>query len=171
MSATWPYNSIYHILWRSKRFRALDGEDKLLLLWYMTNENRPAIGVYRAPDQYPAAELKWDIEQVIQSRLRLMEVKLIHYDDETEEVYVDQSLRFAVKPSASVAGAYRRQVGDIESDFVREIVERDLEQAEETWARQAADKSKKPAPQDANYNTSSLANSRLVQSGPRDRGY
>lgn len=134
----WPFNQVYHTIWRSKRLRALkSSDDRLLLFWYLTSEHQNSLGFYRCPDHWPAGDLQWDVARVSESRLRLQEVGLIHYDDETEEVYVDQVLRFAVKPSAQVFGGYRRQVEEIESDRLRlEVVGPALLEAEQRWSQE-----------------------------------
>ncbi|WP_105438484.1 hypothetical protein [Neorhizobium sp. T25_13] len=138
MSKSWPFNQIHHTLWRSKRVRSLDDSDhKLLLLWMMTCEHQNALGFFRCPDQWPAADLQWDVSRVTESRKHLTFVGLIYYDEETEEVYVDQWMRFAVKPAPKVMQGYRRQVGDIESDTIREVVEQDFLNAEDRWTGDA----------------------------------
>lgn len=135
MSSGWPFNQIHHIIWRSKRFRSLESaDDKLLLFWYMTNEHQNALGFFRCPDHWPAADLQWEVKRVAESRKRLEECCLIYFDEDSEELYVDQWLRFAVKPSRQVFGGYQRQVDNIESDYLREqVVTPALMEAEGRW--------------------------------------
>lgn len=135
MSNGWPFNQIHHVIWRSKRFRSLkSSDDQLLLFWYMTSQHQNALGFFRCPDHWPAADLQWEVDRVTESRKRLKEISLIYYDEDSEELYVDQWLRFAVKPSRQVFGGYARQVGNIESYYLREeVVGPALEEAESRW--------------------------------------
>lgn len=136
MSNGWPFNQIYHVIWRSKRVRALQSsDDKLLLFWYMTCDHQNALGFFRCPDHYPAADMKWDVNRVADSRANLDRASLIYYDEETEELYIDQWLRFATKPSPKVLGAYQRQVDSIESDYLRDqVVGPALVEAQDRWS-------------------------------------
>ncbi|WP_426227426.1 hypothetical protein [Pararhizobium sp. DWP3-4] len=172
MSAGWPFNQVHHVIWRSKRFRSIKtSDDKLLLFWYMTSENQNSLGFFRCPDHWPAADLQWEVARVTESRHRLQEVGLIHYDEDSEELYVDQWLRFATKPAPKVFQGYVRQVESMESETLRlDVIGPALQAAEARWAGDSG-KSSKPK-EETDQPPNQAASPRLQASLARNgRGY
>ncbi|GAA4121503.1 hypothetical protein GCM10023067_30480 [Aminobacter aganoensis] len=85
----------------------------------------------------------------------LVAAELVTFDALTAEIYVDRWFRHNPPMNDKHAVGTRRIVENIESDIVREKVEAEF---------QAADDSRlaRVNPMDARFNSSSLANSRLV---------
>lgn len=98
--------------------RALDRDEKLLLLYYFTSPHTNMIGLYYAPFEYVAAETGLSVGKVRELTLNRL-AGFTSYDEQTEEVLVHRAARHQIgdelKPGDNRVKAVRRILGDAHS--------------------------------------------------------
>lgn len=74
------YAKIYCTLWRSRKFRSLPGDTKLLYLYLHTCPHVNSVGCYVLPEGYATADMEWDVERFRTNIETLIEADLIAFD-------------------------------------------------------------------------------------------
>jgi len=127
------FSKIAPVVWRSKRFVALDSFTKLTLLYLIASEHQNSSGCCRLPDAYAAADLGCTADEFTAARQRLASVGLIMFDEETSEIYVTGWYNFNVPRGPKQRAGTALFVSNIESDALREQVEADFDAAYSAW--------------------------------------
>ncbi|PSJ55790.1 hypothetical protein [Pseudaminobacter soli (ex Li et al. 2025)] len=111
-------------IWRSKRFLGLKTDrGRLLLFYYLTCRHQNSSGAYRLPEGYAVADLGWPLDEYRAGRSELLGAGMIHYDDETEEIYVSGWFKACPPMNDKHAAGTMSRISEIESDALREVVE------------------------------------------------
>lgn len=113
-------------LWRSKRFRSLGDEGRLLHMYLLTCEHQTSAGCLRLPDAYAAADLGWPVDKFHRATAEVEEAGLIVHDDETEEIFVTRWFKHNPPTNSKHRQGVDRIISEIDSDKVREAAESDL---------------------------------------------
>lgn len=118
------FSKVSPAIWRSKRFLGLKTDrSRLLLFYFLTCQHQNSSGAYRLPDGYAISDLGWSLDVYREERSELQAVKLIHYDPETEEVYVSGWFRSCPPMNDKHASGTMARISQIESDTLREVAE------------------------------------------------
>jgi len=118
------FSKVSPAIWRSKRFLGLKTDrSRLLLFYYLTCQHQNSAGAYKLPEGYAVADLGWSIDDYRKARVELVNAGLIHYDPETEEVYVAGWFKACPPMNDKHASGTMSRISDIESDALREVLE------------------------------------------------
>jgi hypothetical protein len=154
------FSMVSPAVWWSKRFRALGSSDaKLLYFYFLSSERQNSAGCFPAREGHVVADLGWSADAYRMHRKSLIDAELIAYDDDTETVYVLRWFKHCRPMNDKHALGTRRVIEAIESDTIREMVERDFTEADD--ARKSPKGNVEPFPRHSN----SLLNSRMVAGG------
>ncbi|WP_185982840.1 hypothetical protein [Aureimonas mangrovi] len=129
-------------LWRSRRFIGLTDAGKVLYAYLLTCEHQNSTGCFRLPDGYACADLQWLSEKYAGARDELVEADLIAIDLELSLIFVRRWFKHSPPMNPKHAQGTVKQISEIESDSIREIVEQEFADANGFHAA-------KPAPNDA----------------------
>ena len=91
-------------LWRSSKVRQLEGIEKLIAIYMMTNEHFNMIGLYRLPISLIDSDIALGLAQITAAIERLTDVGFCKYDHDHEVVWVvdmakTQAIGGAPKPN------------------------------------------------------------------------
>lgn len=118
------FSKVAPIVWRSRRFLALPSDRaRLLLLYYLTSQHQNSAGAYRVPEGYAISDLGWSLDDYRSARKALVDVELVFYDEETEEVYVAGWFKVCPPMNDKHASGTMSRIAEIESDTIREALE------------------------------------------------
>lgn len=112
-------------IWRSERFLTVSDEAKVLYFYYLTSEHQNSAGAYRILDGYACTDLRCDLKQYKRNRDELIKAELVAFDPGTSEVYLLRWFQHCRPKGAKQEAGTRRMIAAIESDVIRELVERD----------------------------------------------
>lgn len=126
------FSKVAPAVWRSARFKSLISDDaKLFYLFCLTSEHQTSAGIFRLPDAYAAADLGWTSERIEAARALLIEAALIEHDDETYEYFVLRWFKHNPATNPKHVMGIERLISEIESDMLRDVVERDFDTSRE----------------------------------------
>lgn len=121
------FSKVSPAVWRSKRFLALKTDrGRLLLLYFMTSQHQNSAGAYKLPEGYAVSDLGWATDAYRDARAELQAAGLIHYDPETEEVYVSGWFKVCPPMNDKHASGTMSRISEIESDALREVLEEEF---------------------------------------------
>lgn len=115
-------------LWRSQRFRNLGANEKLFYIFLLTSDHQTSAGCFRLPDQYVAADIGFDQEQVKACRNGLVAAELIAHDEQTEEYYILRWFHHNAPTNSNHMQGVQRLIDELESDFVAQVATEELEE-------------------------------------------
>lgn len=82
------------------------------------------------PDAYAASDLGWGVEEISKAREALVQSGLIHFDNATDELFIDQWFEHNPPTNEKHAKGVRNRIGEIYSDTIRERVEVSFEESD-----------------------------------------
>lgn len=172
------FTKVSPTLWASTRFRSLPCDrDRLWYIYTLTSRHQTSAGVCILPDEYGAADLKWNLGDVTQARQNVTGAGMVFVDEVTAEVFVDQWFRHNGACNDKHAQGIAKYVADITSDAIREEVETQFQAAEEVRERDKQRKAAEKAEKDKakqiaafNSNVGGLAITRNDWQPPRGKG-
>lgn len=124
-----PFLKISPRIWRSRRFRSLETDGRLLMVYLMSCEHVDLCGVGCVPPLYAAADLQWTEDRFVAARSAIEKTGLIVLDDATDEYFVGGWFRVNGRINPSVASSWRAKIARIESAKVRIRAEQEFSDA------------------------------------------
>lgn len=123
------FSKVAPAIWRSRRFRQLDGDARLCHLYLITCDHQSSAGCFRLPDAYAAADLAWDLARFEVARTQIVNAGLVAHDELTEEVFVHGWFRFSPPMNDKHSLGTDRLISNIESERLRDLVKEEFSAA------------------------------------------
>ncbi|RWP21020.1 MAG: hypothetical protein EOR01_17460 [Mesorhizobium sp.] len=152
------FSKISPAIWGSHRFLRRNSEERLLLLYFMTNEHQNSAGCYRLPDGYAMSDLGWNLEQYKTVRDQLVVAELISFDAYTSEIFVNRWFLHNPPTNPAHAKGAMTLISKIDSDKIRETVEAEFVATD--WGARMTEN---PSDLDPQTSNSRLANTSLMK--------
>ena len=125
------FHKISPPVWRSKRFRSLTEDGRLLWFYFATSPHQTSAGCCRVPSAYGEADLGWSRDRFQTNRDLLIGADMITHDDETDESFVRRWFQHAPPTNAKHAAGIASIIASLDSDVVREQAEAEF--VETVW--------------------------------------
>jgi hypothetical protein len=117
-------------LWQSARFTALKSADEqLLFIYFLASPHSTSAGVYRLPDGYATADLKWEVERYQKARAALIEAGMVEFDAEHSVIFIPKWFLTAPPMNKDHLRSIRKQIDRIPSPKLREAAASALNEA------------------------------------------
>jgi len=117
------FSKVAPAIWRSKKFRALGDDARLVHLYLITCEHQNSAGCYRLPVAYGAADMGWPVDRFETAFQQVSEAGLIACAPETEELFIRNWFRVSPPMNLKHGAGIMTIVSRIESDALRLEVE------------------------------------------------
>jgi hypothetical protein len=157
-----PFTKVVPTLWRSRRFRELPDNAKLLFVYLLTNGHQNSAGCYALPDGYACDDLVWEVADLVAARDVLIEADLIDYDPESGEILIRRWFKHNPPMNQKHYQGTERLVSGISSDRLRDAAGADLTPGWPT--AQPRPINVQPAPSGANGISAALLETPIVKS-------
>ena len=82
------FAKVYPNVWKSKKFREVSAEAKLLAMYFLTSPSYCMVGIYEQPQELIRKHTGLNQDMLDQAMHELFEVDFIRYDYDTEVVWV-----------------------------------------------------------------------------------
>jgi hypothetical protein len=119
-------------MWKSKSFRKLCTEEKLLYLYLLTSPHQTSAGVHELPEAYACADLNWQPEEYRKWSGRLVRAGVIRVDAETDEVLIEDWFEDNPPMNKNHFIGACRLVEKVKSEALRRLAKEALER---TWTK------------------------------------
>lgn len=139
------FSKVSPAIWRSRRFRNLESDARLVHLYLIACDHQSSAGCFRLPNAYAASDLSWDLQRYRAALAEVVTAGLIAHDEVTEEVFVKGWFRFSPPMNEKHSLGTERLISNIESDTLRAIVEAEFDEANRS-RRLTAQKGRSAAP-------------------------
>jgi len=117
------YRPIHISYWQDKFILKLTPEQKYFYLYLMTNSKTKQCGIYELPKNVICFETGYNQETVNKLLTFFIESKKILYDDDTEEIFIKNWIKFNQIDNKNIAVCVLRELKEVKSKtFLTEFV-------------------------------------------------